>query len=115
MKQIALSVVFLFCTVFNMFSQQQSLPQRINDSTVLTSDGVQLYLKVSGKGAPCIFVHGGPGAWSRSFEAMGGNRLEDKLTMYYFDQRGSGRSKAAANNDYSLDRVVEDIVRISAS
>jgi proline iminopeptidase len=43
---------------------------------------------------------------------MRGKRLEEKLTMYYFDQRGSGRSKAAANNDYSLDRLVEDIENI---
>lgn len=107
MKQLLLLTACIFCTVVNTFGRQ-----RMNDTTVLTSDSVQLYLKVSGKGAPCIFVHGGPGAWSRSFEAMGGNRLEEKLTMYYFDQRGSGRSKAAANNDYSLDRLVEDIENI---
>jgi len=107
MKHPLLSIACVICTVLNTFSQQ-----KVNDTTILTSDSVQLYLKVSGKGAPCIFVHGGPGAWSRSFEAMGGNRLEEKLTMYYFDQRGSGRSKAAANNNYSLDRLVEDIENI---
>ncbi|GAA0534526.1 alpha/beta fold hydrolase [Chitinophaga japonensis] len=76
---------------------------------MLTSDGVALYLKVSGKGTPCIFVHGGPGAWSRSFEAMGGDVLEKQLTMYYYDQRGSGRSASSPDNDYSLNRMVEDI------
>lgn len=107
MKHLLLSTACCIFFVLNTFSQQ-----RVNDTTILTSDSVQLYLKVSGKGTPCIFVHGGPGAWSRSFEAMGGNRLEEKLTMYYFDQRGSGRSKAATNEDYSLDRLVKDIENI---
>jgi proline iminopeptidase len=81
--------------------------------TIQTSDSVSLYLKVAGTGTPCIFVHGGPGAWSLSFEAMGGNALEKNLTMYYYDQRGSGRS--ASSTDYSIDRMVEDIENIRIS
>ncbi|KIC96167.1 alpha/beta hydrolase [Flavihumibacter solisilvae] len=79
---------------------------------MLTSDSVQLYLKIAGKGIPCIFVHGGPGAWSFSFEAMGGNALEKNLAMYYFDQRGCGRSGSPANKDYSVERMVNDIEEI---
>lgn len=82
------------------------------DSSITTSDGVKLYLKASGKGSPCIFIHGGPGAWSKSFEVLGGNALESTLKMYYYDQRGSGRSENSANGDYSLARMVEDIENI---
>lgn len=74
---------------------------------IVASDGSELHAKVSGTGPPCLFVHGGPGQGSASFEQMGGSELEAFLTMIYLDQRGSGRSPDAS--DYSLDRVVEDI------
>jgi len=90
-------------------AQQRNTFTRLNDSTILTSDSIALYVKVAGKGTPCIFVHGGPGAWSLSFEALGGSSLEKGLAMYYFDQRGCGRSQGTANNDYSLDRMLADI------
>lgn len=77
------------------------------DTTIITSDSVQLVVKVAGQGAPCIFVHGGPGGGFFSFEKMGGWQLEKCLTMIYYDQRGSGSSQNAAN--YSLNRMVEDI------
>jgi proline iminopeptidase len=107
MKSTCLLIALTLGVVFSSVAQH-----RLNDSTVLTSDSVSLYLKVSGKGTPCIFVHGGPGAWSRSFEALGGNVLEKHLSMYYFDQRGCGRSQEPANKDYSLGRMIEDIENI---
>lgn len=75
----------------------------------LTSDSVRLFTKQSGAGPVCIFIHGGPGAWSRSFEDLGGSNLESRFTMVYYDQRGCGRSEEAKNDDYSLDRMVADI------
>ena len=78
-----------------------------SDTAILCSDSVQLVVKVSGQGYPCIFVHGGPGGGFISFEKMGGKNLEQCMTMVYYDQRGSGSSQNAA--DYSLDRMVEDI------
>ncbi len=38
-------------------------------------DKVNLYVKQSGQGIPCIFVHGGPGEGSLDFEVLGGNVL----------------------------------------
>jgi proline iminopeptidase len=43
---------------------------------------------------------------------MGGNILEKHLTMYYYDQRGSGRSASPSDNNYSLERMAEDIDNI---
>ncbi|KAA2245455.1 alpha/beta hydrolase [Chitinophaga agrisoli] len=108
MKNTLILLTFICTGSLNVFCQQI----KNNDTTILTSDSVALYVKKAGKGTPCIFVHGGPGAWSRSFEAMGGNNLERHLTMYYFDQRGCGRSQAAPNNDYSMDRMLADIESI---
>lgn len=75
-----------------------------------TSDQVNLYVRIAGKGQPCLFVHGGPGSNSYYFEAMPSAKLiEQKLRMVYFDQRGSGRSDSALNNDYSLQRMEKDM------
>jgi proline iminopeptidase len=77
---------------------------------ITTTDGVKLHVKISGKGLPCLFVHGGPGQGSLSFEQMGGNNLEKYLTIIYLDQRGSGRSESAT--DYGLSRMLKDIEEV---
>ncbi|WP_167855598.1 alpha/beta fold hydrolase [Hymenobacter fodinae] len=77
--------------------------------TLTTTDGVKLFAKISGQGVPCVFVHGGPGAWSGMPEALAGPSLEDKLQMIWLDQRGSGRSQNDPAHNYSLDRLVQDL------
>ncbi|MBL0736275.1 alpha/beta hydrolase [Flavobacterium sp. GN10] len=106
---------FLFlCFAQSGISQTKTNIKQDSNNAFITSDGVPLFLKVSGKGEVCIFVHGGPGAWSKSFEEFGGNVLEDKLTMYYFDQRGCGRSGSPTDNNYGMDRMIDDIEEIRA-
>lgn len=76
----------------------------------LTSDSTKLYVRVAGSGSPLLFVHGGPGSDSYYFEATPGNALlQQQHTMVYYDQRGSGRSSAAPNGDYSLMRMLQDM------
>ena len=75
-----------------------------------TSDGVKLYVRTTGKGNPCLFLHGGPGSTSYYFEAMPVAQLiEQKVHMIYFDQRGGGRSSSAADSNYSMKRMELDI------
>lgn len=76
------------------------------------NDKVNLYVKQSGHGVPCIFVHGGPGEGSLDFEVLGGNTLEDFMSIVYFDQRGSARSEGDEETDYSINRLVEDMEEI---
>lgn len=97
--------------VANLFSAQMSSkkPEPAAPFFTETSDGTKLFTKVSGSGELCIYVHGGPGMWSDSFENLKGKNLESKLRMVYYDQRGSGRSAASVTNDYSVNRMVEDI------
>lgn len=76
------------------------------------SDKVSLYVKKSGEGIPCLFVHGGPGEGSLDFEALGGNSLESFMQMIYFDQRGCARSGGTVSDDYSINRMIEDIEEI---
>ncbi|WP_139920468.1 alpha/beta fold hydrolase [Hymenobacter sp. DG01] len=107
---------FLFLACFLLltglgqsWAQLKTPALRQGATTLLTSDSVQLFVQVAGKGTPCVFVHGGPGAGSYSFEKLGGNRLEDGLQMIYLDQRGSGRSASSPRKDYSMARMVQDL------
>ena len=76
------------------------------------NDKVNLYIKQSGHGVPCIFIHGGPGEGSLDFEVLGGNTLEDFMSIVYFDQRGSARSEGDEETDYSISKLVEDMEKI---
>lgn len=100
-----LKIIFLFIFLFNHTVKAQDKESHF----ILTSDKVKLYTKKSGKGPIAIFIHGGPGAWSTSFENLGGNKLESDLTMVYYDQRGSGYSENSSEGNYSPDRMIEDI------
>jgi proline iminopeptidase len=78
---------------------------------------VRLWYKVAGPAAakskqgtpPLLFLHGGPGYNSYSFEAQAGRALEGELTMIYLDQRGSGRSERPWTGAYSIAVMVEDL------
>jgi proline iminopeptidase len=76
---------------------------------------VRLWYKVAGQGGskgsgtPLLFLHGGPGYNSYSFEAQAGKALEGRLKMIYLDQRGSGRSERPWTGAYSIPAMVEDI------
>ncbi len=74
-------------------------------------NGVHLYYRVAGHGAPgrapIVFLHGGPGYNSHSFEVQAGPLLEPHHTVVYLDQRGCGRSERPPA--YSMDLLVEDV------
>ncbi len=77
-----------------------------------TSDGVDLYVEVRGKGTPCLYVHGGPASgsyWARKFA---GDVLEKHFRMIYLDQRGACRSSSPQNGDFSMNRLVEDFEEV---
>jgi proline iminopeptidase len=74
---------------------------------------VKLWYKVEGKTqpgrAPLLFLHGGPGYNSYSFEKTIGPQLQAHVQMIYLDERGSGRSERPANRDYSMSTLVQDV------
>jgi len=76
---------------------------------LLTKDGIELYFEKSGNGIPCLFLHGGPGYWSKSFQFFSEELLEKSLAMVYLDQRGCGRSGHDVESNYSLSRLIDDI------
>jgi len=108
MKKTIIALTFFISTV-NSFAA---------DSTFYftTSDNVRLYVRVAGDGKPCLFVHGGPGSTAYYFEATDAAALvQQKMKMIYFDQRGSGRSDSALNNDYSLKRLEKDMEELKTA
>lgn len=98
-----LLVLILFHTNLNAQAQTDK------NNFLITTDGTRLFVQKSGDGPICIFIHGGPGAWSESFRKLRGNNLEKRLTMVYYDQRGCGRSGKPVNGDYSLNTMIDDI------
>lgn len=82
------------------------------EKTITTSDGVNLYVKVAGKGTPLLYVHGGPGSASLWFERLAGEFMEQHFTVIYLDQRGVGRSTSPADGNYSLDRIALDFEEV---
>lgn len=75
----------------------------------ITSDGLKLFYEKRGEGVPCIYLHGGPGYWSKSFQYFSEGLLEENLEMIYLDQRGCGRSEYSSTQSYSLNRLITDI------
>ncbi|TGE26757.1 alpha/beta fold hydrolase [Hymenobacter metallicola] len=107
-----LALLFFFLGVAEPVVAQQKTVLANGTPAITTTDGVKLYTKVAGKGLPCLFVHGGPGAGSYAIEAMAGKSLEENFQMIYLDQRGSGRSTSAADKNYALDRIVQDLEEV---
>ncbi len=76
-------------TINMAFAQTKTtVVDRDSSDYIETRDGVKLVAKTAGNGPVCIFVHGGRGVWSKSFEEMGGRGLEKAackllLTAWY--------------------------------
>lgn len=105
MCRLASFLIVLLTICSNSKAQESSTVVKY----VMTNDHIRLYTKKAGNGPVAIFIHGGPGAWSQSFEDLGGQNLESQLTMIYYDQRGCGRSEGSQNDNYSLESMLEDI------
>lgn len=98
MKERILIIVLLL-TGFTLTAEEKKFT---------TSDGVELYVKVEGKGTPLLYLHGGPGSGSYWFEKFFGDFMENQFTVVYLDQRGTGRSKSPEDGNFSMDRMAMD-------
>jgi proline iminopeptidase len=82
-------------------------------------NGVRLWYKVAGTAqpqqAPLLYLHGGPGYNSYSFEKTIGARLETHALVIYLDQRGSGRSERPWDKNYQMSALVADVEALRVS
>ncbi len=85
----------------------------LGDAHLEELNGVELYFEDTGpRDAPAIiYLHGGPGYNSYSFQDIVGESLS-RYRVVYLDQRGCGRSGALPVNDlsvYTVDAMVDDL------
>lgn len=71
-------------------------------------NGLNIYVKMIGKGKPIIFLHGGPGDEHHYFLPHV-EPLANHFTLIFYDQRGCGKSEKPGEEDYSLETEVETL------
>jgi proline iminopeptidase len=70
--------------------------------------GVRLFVKEMGEGSPVVVLHGGPGA-HHDYLLPEFARLADGFRLYFYDQRGGGRSPVERPTDVGWRDLVEDL------
>lgn len=91
-----------------------SLEYSISEGYV-EANGVWIYYKAFGRGAPLVILHGGPGA-SHDYLLPHLAPLARKNRLVFIDERGSGRSTGVEDaKQYTIENMVEDVeaVRIA--
>jgi len=85
---------------------------KIRKEESVSIEDVNHWVKVAlkhGHQYPVIILHGGPGGYNYVFEREPGPLLEESLDIIYYEQRGCGRSEKPFDNDYSVERLVQDL------
>src|SRR5882724_7541945 len=73
------------------------------------ANGVMIYYKELGRGAPLVIVHGGPGA-SHDYFLPYLLPLARQNRLIFIDERGSGRSEKLDDvKQYTVEAMVEDV------
>src|SRR5215471_3644323 len=73
------------------------------------ANGVLIYYKIIGRGAPLMVVHGGPGA-SHDYLLPGLLPLARSNKLVFIDERGSGHSEKLEDaSQYTVENMVEDV------
>ena len=73
------------------------------------ANGVMIYYKMLGRGAPLVIVHGGPGA-SHDYFLPYLLPLARRNKVIFIDERGSGRSQKLEDpSGYTIENMVEDV------
>lgn len=73
------------------------------------ANGVLVYYKALGQGAPLLIVHGGPGA-SHDYFLPSLLPLARTNRLIFIDERGSGRSQKLEDvHQYTVENMVEDV------
>ncbi len=76
--------------------------------TTVGLNGVHLYTRRVGDGPPVVVLHGGPGA-HHDYLLPQYDRLAQRRTLLYYDQRGGGRSPVARETPVGWHEHVADL------
>jgi proline iminopeptidase len=73
------------------------------------ANGIMIYYKMLGRGAPLVIVHGGPGA-SHDYFLPYLLPLARRNKVVFIDERGSGQSQKLEDpSGYTIENMVEDV------
>src|SRR4030088_3563028 len=81
-------------------------------STVITTDGTQIYYKDWGKGQPIVFSHGWP-ITSDDWDTQMLFFLSNGFRVIAHDRRGHGRSSQTADG-HDMDHYADDLAALTA-
>jgi proline iminopeptidase len=74
--------------------------------------GARLYFRAVGSGPPLVVLHGGPD-FNHAYLLPDLDRLADSFRLFYYDQRGRGRSARGVDpRDVTIESEVDDLDRI---
>lgn len=103
MKYLVCSILLVALT--KMVSAQ-------GEERLLKINGTEINVRIVGKGAPILVVHGGPGL-NHSYFLPHFNKLWSKHQLIFVDQRACGKSSGALDSaQMSLDWFVKDMEAI---
>jgi len=122
MKNLGSCCVVIFLCVLGMVvttSAQASKPATTHSASAsnvypvqegfVDANGVMIYYKMLGRGAPLVIVHGGPGA-SHDYFLPYLLPLARRNKVIFIDERGSGRSQKLEDpSGYTIENMVEDV------
>ena len=122
MLKPAFRALFLALLVCNFAAAQQTATVEKNSAAVpsfasvypiqegfVDANGVLIYYKIIGRGAPVMIVHGGPGA-SHDYFLPYLLPLTRHNKLIFIDERGSGRSEKLEDPaGYTVENMVEDV------
>ncbi len=78
----------------------------------MDANGVLIFAKTVGRGAPLVILHGGPGA-SHEYLLPHLLPLARHHQLVFIDERGSGRSERLVDSSgYTVEAMVEDVEEV---
>lgn len=108
-----LAEIFQFLSSLTKIKKIKDKIIMINQEIKVNINGINHWVKITGienKRTPIVIIHGGPGGHHYAFEHTIGKRLENKYTVIYYEQRGSGRSDAPIDEkDYQFHTILSDL------
>jgi proline iminopeptidase len=81
------------------------------NETLVEVNGVRLYTRRVGDGPPVVVLHGGPGA-HHDYLLPQYDRLARGRALYYYDQRGGGRSPVSRDTPVGWREQVADLAAL---
>lgn len=110
----ALLLIVVLCTIFSCSNDENS--SHLDDTIFVRHKDADMPAYIHGDASDNVFLimlHGGPGGIGLDYRGPAFDRLENTVTVVYFDQRGSGMAQGSySKNGINIDIMAEDILAL---